>query len=333
MQILSYNNIVKIINTYGLLNFLDSTIKRLTYDYSRFNEFHLSNRHAVYSLEGVLELMPCADGEFYTFKYVNGHPKNHQLNKLTVAAIGMLAMQKDGYPLMLCDMTLLTAIRTACMTALVASHAALEKSSVLGLIGTGAQAEFLLYALRRVLPIKRCIYYDTDNFAQEKFRNNISDCDLIEAKSIEDLCSNSDIIISATAAKSKESLILPSWLTPGQLVCGLGGDAPNKTEFSPCIIEQSRVIVEYEPQTRIEGELQNCPNFKNVISVADILSGESKARESNQDIIFYDSVGFALEDFSVLMLLYSIIKESKEYDFSLLPELSNVKNLFGALNV
>ena len=79
MQILTFQDVVKVVNLIGLDSLIEQTIARLRFDYSRWQDFHLSKRHAVYHKLGVLELMPCADHDFYSFKYVNGHPNNHEL--------------------------------------------------------------------------------------------------------------------------------------------------------------------------------------------------------------------------------------------------------------
>ena len=36
----------------------------------------------------------------------------------------------------------------------------------------------------------------------------------------------------------------------------IGGDCPGKTEIDPAIVRPARVVVEYEAQSRIEGEIQ-----------------------------------------------------------------------------
>ena len=100
----------------------------------------------VVSSQGVIELMPICDDEYYAFKYVNGHPYNPQSNKLTVVAVGMLSQVKDGYPLMISEMTLLTALRTAGTSALAARYLAKPNSKVMAMIGTGSQSEFQVIA-------------------------------------------------------------------------------------------------------------------------------------------------------------------------------------------
>ncbi len=68
--------------------------------------------------------MPTSDGVSYGFKYVNGHPKNTKSGLQTVTAFGLLARVDTGYPELLTEMTLLTALRTAATSAMVARHLA-----------------------------------------------------------------------------------------------------------------------------------------------------------------------------------------------------------------
>jgi len=77
--------------------------------------------------------MPTSDGRLYSFKYVNGHPKNTAKDLLTVTAFGMLADVATGYPLLLSEMTFVTALRTAAMSALAAGRMARAASRVIGL--------------------------------------------------------------------------------------------------------------------------------------------------------------------------------------------------------
>jgi hypothetical protein len=85
------------------------------------NDFEKCARLASYSARGVIELMPISDGRLYSFKYVNGHPRNTSAGLLTVTAFGVLAEVETGYPLLLSELTVTTALRTAAMSALAAS--------------------------------------------------------------------------------------------------------------------------------------------------------------------------------------------------------------------
>lgn len=86
--------------------------------------------------------MPTSDGEVYGFKYVNGHPKNTKDGLQTVTCFGLLADVGTGYQVLLNEMTLLTALCTAAMSAMVAKHLALKGACTMAMIGNGAQSEF-----------------------------------------------------------------------------------------------------------------------------------------------------------------------------------------------
>lgn len=149
MFYLSVDTLAQYCHQTGIDHLLCRTIAQLREDFGRWHAFHKSPRHATHYPHGVIELMPCADDTYYAFKYVNGHPGNPQQGKLSVFGLGMLTDVASGYPLLLSEMTLLTAIRTAATAALAADYLARAESNRLGIIGTGAQAEFLILAIIR----------------------------------------------------------------------------------------------------------------------------------------------------------------------------------------
>lgn len=83
----------------------------------------------------------------------------------------------------------------------------------------------------------------------------------------------------------------------------IGGDCPGKTELEAAILRRSTVFVEFPPQTRIEGEIQQMePDFP-VVELWKVLTGAEQGRTSDGQITLFDSVGFAISDFSALRCL------------------------------
>lgn len=80
----------------------------------------------------------------------------------------------------------------------------------------------------------------------------------------------------------------------------VGGDCPGKTELHADVLRAARVFVEYEPQSRIEGEIQQMPADFAVTELWRVLAGQRPGRENAQQVTLFDSVGFALEDYSTL---------------------------------
>src|SRR5690606_15155860 len=121
----------------GPARFIQELAAEIEADYRRWGEFDKSARHATHSSVGVIELMPTSDGHLYSFKYVNGHPKNTAAGLMTVTAFGVLADVDTGYPLLLSELTYTTALRTAAMSVLAARHMARRDSRTMALIGNG----------------------------------------------------------------------------------------------------------------------------------------------------------------------------------------------------
>jgi ornithine cyclodeaminase len=115
----------------------------------------------------------------------------------------------------------------------------------------------------------------------------------------------------------------------------VGGDCPGKTELHPDILRRPdvRVVVEFEPQSRIEGEIQQMESDFVVAELTDVLAGRRPGRVSEREVTVFDSVGFALEDFSSLRYLRRIHEEVRgsHQQIDLVPDLDNPKDLFGFL--
>lgn len=102
-----------------------------------------------------------------------------------------------------------------------------------------------------------------------------------------------------------------------------------KTELHADILRNARIIVEFEPQTRIEGDIQQlAPDFP-VIEFFRIVRDNEPGRESDTQVTVFDSVGFALEDFSSLRYLHDLAcKYGLGEKIHLVPSPKNIKNLY-----
>lgn len=308
-------------------------------DYRRWDAFAKSARHAIYSPGGVIELMPISDGRTYAFKYVNGHPANTARGLLTVTAFGVLADVDTGYPLLLSELTLTTALRTAAMSALAARHLARPDSRVMALIGNGAQSEFQALAFVHLLGITELRLYDVDPQAMAKLLRNLQAMGLAgvtatACASTAEAVRGADIVTTATASAGHAAVLLPGMIAPGMHLNAVGGDCPGKTELHADILRRAdaRVFVEYEPQTRIEGDIQQLPASFPVTEFAQVLLGAAPGRRNASEVTVFDSVGFALEDYSALRYVYKLQRQQPlRQEIDLIAEPDHPKNLFGLL--
>lgn len=334
LKLITIPDIKRLINQIGIHDFFRELIANMDKEFARWESFQKSARHAIHLPSGVLELMPICDDEFYSFKYVNGHPNNPASNKLTVAAVGMLSEVKFGYPLMISEMTILTALRTAATSALAAKYLANKNTKHIGIIGTGAQSEFQVLAQHALFDVETVRYFDIDVHAMEKFARNLKDqpFKLIPCADARLVLENVDIITTATADKKQSKILNQEWIHEGLHVNGIGGDCPGKTELDAAILLKAKIVVEYLPQSKMEGEIQVLKNNSVYAELWELASGKKPGRENASEITLFDSVGFALEDFVILKLVYAL---SQKYDVGqmvdMIPGMDDPKDLFGVI--
>ena len=271
-------------------------------DFARWPELDKRPRIASHSPEGVIELMPTSDAETYGFKLVNGHPLNPANGFQTVTAIGMLADVGNGYPTFLAEMTLLTALRTAATSALAARYLAPENSRTLALIGCGSQAEFQALGLRAELGIETLRVFDVDRDAMEKLAKHAKALgfDVVLADDAADAVRGADVITTCTADKQNATVLHDVDVRDGVLINAIGGDCPGKTELDPATVARASVFVELPEQTRIEGEIQRQAADFPVTELWQVVTGAAQGRRSQDELIVWDSVGFAVEDWTAL---------------------------------
>jgi len=319
----------------GIRPLMREMLTAMREDYIRWPEFEKSARMAVHSDVGVIELMPIADASQFSFKYVNGHPGNPSVGMPTVMAFGALVEVNTGFPVLLSEMTILTAIRTAVASALAATVLARPDSQAMAMIGNGAQAEFQILAFAELLGIRSFYLYDTDPAATEKILKNLAefpDFQCEAASSAVEAMAGADIITTATADKTRAVIIQESDLRPGIHINGIGGDCPGKTELAAGVLKNARVVVQYEPQSRIEGDIQQLPAEFQPVELWEILAGKADGRQSANQVTIFDSVGFSIEDFSALRIVYRLANENNTgRKIELVPQLDDQKNLFGRL--
>ena len=340
VDFIGIRRVQELVGDMGPALFIAGLAREIEADYRRWAEFEKSPRHATHSSVGVIELMPTSDGRQYAFKYVNGHPKNTAKGLLTVMAFGMLADVETGYPLVLSEMTLTTALRTAATSAVAARWMARRDSRVMALIGNGSQAEFQAIAFHELQGIRELRLYDTDPEATDKLQDNLARLALgglrvVRCGSTAEAVRGADIVTTVTADKRNATILTPEMVTPGMHLNAVGGDCPGKTELHADILlrPDARVVVEFEAQSRIEGEIQQLAADFPVIELAEVVTSRERGRASDAEVTIFDSVGFALQDFSALRYLHRLHQQRRgtRTGIDLIPDLEDPKDLFSLL--
>ncbi|MEQ6434561.1 ornithine cyclodeaminase [Comamonas sp. w2-DMI] len=332
---LSASDAARLVAHVGIVEVLRLVAEAVEADYGRWQDFDKSARTAAHSDRGVIELMPVADTRDYAFKYVNGHPLNPLQGLPTVMAFGALADVATGMPRFVSELTLTTALRTAATSAMAARRLARSGSRSMALIGNGSQGEFQALAFMALLGVRELRLFDIDPAASQKLVRNLQPflpqfgATMVLAASVQDAVRGADIVTTATADKTRAVVMAGDLAEPGMHINAVGGDCPGKTELDAGLLQRARVFVEYEPQTRIEGELQQMPAGFAVTELWRVIQGLAPGRSSPQQITLFDSVGFALEDYSALRTMHALARRTGLLSqIELVPALADPKDLF-----
>lgn len=348
VRFVNVHHLARWVSDAGLDGLLIDLVAALEADFRRWPVFDKTPRIPSHSEHGVIELMPTSDGETYAFKFVNGHPINATRDLQTVTAFGALADVDTGYPLMISEMTVLTALRTAATSAMAAKVLAPASAHTMAMIGTGAQSEFQALAFRAILGITTLRVFDVDPDAMAKFERNATALgfDVTLCTDAAGAVMGSQIITTCTADKKNATVVSNEMVSnardaaaaagrpTGLHINAIGGDCPGKTELDIELTKRSSIFVEYPEQSFIEGEIQYLPRDWPLTELWQVLTGEATGRTSDDELTMFDSVGFAIEDFTALKFLYGATTGTDYYEtIDLVAEPSDPKNLFALVDV
>jgi ornithine cyclodeaminase len=329
----SVDHMMKLVLHIGIERVMADLVAEIEADFRRWPLFDKAPRVASHSDVGVIELMPTSDGETYGFKYVNGHPSNMKRGLQTVTAFGLLADVATGYPVLLSEMTILTALRTAATSAMAAKWLG-PRTDCMALIGNGAQAEFQALAFREICGIREVRLYDLDPAATAKCARNLASRGLTvtPCRTAEEAIQGAGHITTVTADKQYATILTDNMVGAGVHLNAVGGDCPGKTELHRDILLRASIFVEYPPQTRIEGELQQLNADHPVTELWRVIAGEIPGRTSDAEITLFDSVGFAIEDFAALRYIRGKALEMGLYEnLDMIADPDDPRDLFGMI--
>jgi ornithine cyclodeaminase len=330
----SVDHMMRIVWDIGVERMLVGLAAYIEEDFRRWDVFDKTPRIPAHSAEGVIELMPTSDGATYGFKYVNGHPKNIAAGRQTVTAFGVLSHVDSGYPMLISEMTILTALRTAATSAVAARALAPPGARTMAIIGNGAQCEFQALAFKALCGVEAVRLYDIDPKATRKAAANLAGSGLAVAscRSSEEAILGAEIVTTCTADKRFATILTDNMIGEGVHLNAIGGDSPGKTELARDILLRSDIFVEYAPQTRIEGEIQQLDRSHAVTELWQVLTGQAPGRRDARQITLFDGVGFAIEDFSALRYIRDQLERTGEFvNLDLLADPDDPRDLYGML--
>lgn len=233
-------------------------------------------------------------------KIVNVHPENPKKGLPSVMALTVILDTATGRPLAILNATRLTEMRTGAAGAIAIKYLAPKKECVLGVIGTGRQAEAQVRATAQELAITAIRVWSRNPAHAEAFAGRFREFDAKDV-SLEAAC-DCDVLVTTTP--SRTPLVKNEWIHEGMHINAIGADAPGKEELDPAILRRARVFVDDPAQAVHSGEI-NVPIRRGLYAagmiagtLGEIVTGR-KGRQRPGEITVFDSTGLAIQDLAI----------------------------------
>jgi len=233
-------------------------------------------------------------------KIVNVHPDNPAKGLPTVMALTVILDTGTGKPVAILNATRLTDMRTGAAGAVACRHLSPKKEIILGVIGTGKQAEAQVSAISRVLNIQRIKVWSRDEKHVRRFADRFMEFPCT-AGTVEKVC-DCDVLVTTTPSRSP--IVRDAWIHEGTHINAIGADAPGKEELDPAILRRAQVFVDDPAQAVHSGEI-NVPIAKGLFredeiagTLGEVVIGKKQRRDASAITVF-DSTGLAIQDLAI----------------------------------
>jgi ornithine cyclodeaminase/alanine dehydrogenase len=231
---------------------------------------------------------------------------------------------ENGYPLAVMDSRVITSNRTGAATAVAAKYLAKPESKTATIFGSGVQARIQLRALVSVLPIKTVYVAGRNQSKLQDFQQAMSKQLDLSVELVEEAATavrNSDVCVTCTP--SREPILHAQDVAPGTFIAAVGADSPDKQELDPELLRRNKVVVDLVDQCAHVGELHHALNQGMSLNdvhaeLGEIILGKKLGRQSQDEIIVFDSTGTSLQDVASAAAVYEKAVESgvgKDFDF------------------
>ena len=249
---------------------------------------------------------------YFAAKVNANFPENPKRFRLpTIQGVIVVCDGLNGKLLALVDSIEITIIRTGAATAVAAKYLALSNSKVATICGCGNQGRISLKALMKVRTVEKVYVFDIDEGLAKRFSkdffNEIEVFPITKNELVKSLQS-SQIVVTCTP--SRQPFIRTEDIMPGTFIAAVGADSEEKQELCSDLLASSKIVVDLVEQTACIGELhhairQGKVTLKDIhAELGEIIAGKKPGRESDKELIIFDSTGMALQDVAAASIVY-----------------------------
>lgn len=247
-------------------------------------------------------------------KAVTVYKDNTTKHGLPVTLATIILMDSEtGKTISVMDGGYLTAMRTGAVSGLATKYLAKSNASTMGILGTGVQAKAQLWGMAVGHKFDNALCFSMDTVEkQKKFADEVSELTGVPTtvvSSTQELVESVDVLAFATTATTP--IVDGDWLKPGLHINAIGSHAPGVRELDTKTVVRSKIICDQTAACLLEaGDIQ-IPIEEGALKPEDIygemgevITGQKKGRESDDDITLFKSVGLSIQDISAAQYVY-----------------------------
>ncbi|HVO95412.1 MAG TPA: ornithine cyclodeaminase family protein [Terriglobales bacterium] len=265
-------------------------------------------------IEGRITSMPgyLNEDKALGMKVVTFFPNNLKQNLPQILATVMLFSAETGKMIAAMDGNYITAIRTACVSAMATKALANPQSRVLGVLGAGVQARAHIRALTQIRKISEIRVYDIAEASARQLQESLqkeSGIKINVVQTARGAVLGTDLLVTVTTAK--EPIVKKDWLQPGMHINAVGSHRPDLREIDGATLASAKVVVDSREAIMAEcGDILLAIREKTITAdhvhaeIGEVLAGKKPGRTSPDEITLYKAVGIAIQDVATAHLVY-----------------------------
>jgi alanine dehydrogenase len=265
-------------------------------------------------IEGRITSMPAYldEDKSLGMKVVTYFPNNPKQGQPAILATVMLFSTDTGKMIAAMDGNYITAVRTACASAMATKVLANPDTSVLGVVGAGVQARAHIRALMQIRPITEINVYDIFEASARQLQADLETeigVKIHVAGSPREAVVGADLLVTVTTAK--EPILKAEWLKPGIHINAVGSHRPDLREIDGATLAAAKIVVDSREAIMAEcGDILLAIQEKAITAesvhaeIGEVLAGKKSGRNGRQERTIYKAVGIAIQDVATAHLIY-----------------------------
>ena len=265
-------------------------------------------------IQGRITSMPAfmSEGKALGIKIISYFRDNPKQDLPPILATISMYSAETGKLEVLMDGVYITAIRTACASAMATKALARPETPVLGILGAGTQARTHIRALSRVRSIERVLIWSPSRvnaiYVKEELEGELG-IEIHPQESAEAVVREADILTTVTDAA--EPVLEAEWLKPGVHINAVGSHRPEAREMGSDTVKRATVVVD-----SLDAINNECGDILLALAegaitpdhlrgeIGEVLSAAKPGRTGDDEITLYKSVGIAAQDVAAASLVY-----------------------------